>query len=279
MKMRTISLAILLLLGMSLNAQDLKVIYEVSQGTNGNNSLKVYMQSTTPDEVQVGAINFSFAHIGACSDFEPVYSLFTTEWTDFLERKMDKASISKEYENKIYDNRVQYGIAEPGMPNTEVITVPGSDQEKLFVYEMSFKGPMGDAIYMEDLSENPVNQIGGSMFNNIPYVIVNESQPTATAVEGSIGEIGQIALSVKVFPNPVTDFANVSIQGIERETLGIQVTDLKGAVLLKQNTILDEKGVGELSLNLERFARGIYNVRVFNTATGAKGNSLQVVKQ
>lgn len=334
----------------SLTAQDVVISYETLSGLNGKNNIKVYMQSTTANDVEIGAVNLSFAHAGTCLDFNPTSSVFTNAWTSFLEKECEVKNLRQVYNQHQYDKRLQYGNAEPGLPTTQVITIPANTQPKLLVMEIEFKGACGNAIYMEDLSENPVNQIGDEQNRSIPYIIehnhsisapvqwvtfsavpvdrksvaiewetANETESLYFEVEKSFDNnffqnnviekvagagtttenkiyslvdktemaavvyyrlkhidnlgaftysqtvmvsfagVGELPMSVAVYPNPVVDKVTVSVEDPTEELHTVQLVSMNGSVLFSGT---HDFQAGEMNIDMSRYAIGIYTIEV-----------------
>jgi photosystem II stability/assembly factor-like uncharacterized protein len=78
-------------------------------------------------------------------------------------------------------------------------------------------------------------------------------------------------LTLKLYPNPVIDYATVEIEAEANKNLEVHVFDLNGRLLMSQTKRV-QKGINKVSLDMRSFKKGTYIVRTMN------GNTVQSQK-
>lgn len=73
-------------------------------------------------------------------------------------------------------------------------------------------------------------------------------------------------LHITMTPNPATDAVTINYLNVKKETIRVSITDMKG-VTVYSNEWKDKQN-GNVTVNLEKFAAGVYMVEV--TAGGNK---------
>jgi len=166
---RTIICLFLLLLSFaSTKAQNLTISYEQTALEEGKSVTNIYMQVGEEDSTIIRAVNFSFLMDKSCASFVERQSVFTENWSRFLERQVPMDSLERDAGK--YNHRLLYGIAEPqGMPGTRSLKIPGTKDKPMLVLSMTWKGSCANDIRMEDEAENAINQIGDTNLRPIPY--------------------------------------------------------------------------------------------------------------
>ena len=76
----------------------------------------------------------------------------------------------------------------------------------------------------------------------------------------SLGRAGFQSNSLKIYPNPVKDIANLEI-GTMESTLLITISDLNGKIVYTKSLSSTNDFIKE-QINMSRFASGIYTVTV-----------------
>jgi hypothetical protein len=69
------------------------------------------------------------------------------------------------------------------------------------------------------------------------------------------------AASIQVYPNPTSGITTLTIQGLNSTQAEIQLMDLTGRILTTKQVELLSEGV-ETTLNMSKFAAGVYVVRI-----------------
>jgi CHRD domain/Secretion system C-terminal sorting domain len=128
-----------------------------------------------------------------------------------------------------------------------------------------------------------------SIQNGLTYINVHTALNTAGEIRGQLGKTFETTciptgvyeangqpLSVKIFPNPMSETLNLDFEANEDFTAQIVLTDLLGrSVFQKNQNVL--RGVNALNLNTQQFANGVYFIQL------KKGNQLlfteKVIKQ
>lgn len=83
-------------------------------------------------------------------------------------------------------------------------------------------------------------------------------------------------VNVVMSPNPVTNSFAIKLSSLHAQVLGIQVTDVRGAVMLQDKKSISP-GENTISYNASAWANGVYMVNIFSG--GSKVKSIQIVKQ
>ena len=131
---------LLLLLTSSLSAQELEVSYEVLPQAADKHLVRVYVQSTSEQPLDLRAVNFSFAFEGKCAALETFESIFDQSWTRHLVENQQYGELDLHYDQAWYSTRLQYGNADPGLPATAQLTAPAKGEAPLQVMELTFTG-------------------------------------------------------------------------------------------------------------------------------------------
>jgi hypothetical protein len=64
----------------------------------------------------------------------------------------------------------------------------------------------------------------------------------------------------KAYPNPATDYLNLSIKAIKKSNSDLRIVDAYGRIVVQQKLIV-EKGTQAMYLDINKLATGIYNVQ------------------
>ncbi len=102
-----------------------------------------------------------------------------------------------------------------------------------------------------------VGQISNQTSGSGTTVATGVQQPYEISIITSLGEINQLHIEMKVFPNPTTDQVNLQIEDYSSKTLSYQLIDMKGAVL-ENKTISENNSI----INMEEKAAATYFLRV-----------------
>ncbi|MFK7973096.1 MAG: T9SS type A sorting domain-containing protein [Bacteroidia bacterium] len=200
MKHLILALSFLLLTGAGASAQSIDVLYETrSGGASGFDTVIVYLQSTSSNTVPIRAVNFSFAYQFSCSTYNTYSSIFPTHWQSFFQRHLIRRNLSLSYGANTYDSRWLYAIGDANLTNNSIVHIPALNTGLLEVLRVTFSGNCNSTIYMEDQSENPVNQIADANLNSVSYTVQRLSGPPTLPVEYLSWEAeGQADGSVKL---------------------------------------------------------------------------------
>ena len=251
--------AALLLLAMASQAQLVRVLYEVVP--NGeNHTVKVYLQSTSEQEVALRAVNLSAAVPASVTVKAVEQAAFVESWTDYLEESRSQKELTLSYDGMDLSQRFQYGNADPGLPATHALIVPSNQDEPLLVMEMQLAGQGSAMAYLEHESENPLNQLGCKNLKPVSYVIEHPKR------EGPVSE-GNPALQkgMVLYPNPAKDRVSLRMTGPWEGEYHYTVSDVLGRILFEANVPQDLVGK-EISLDLNNWAEGTYFVNLISAS-------------
>lgn len=168
------------------NAQDVRFSYQSKIGTGNIDTILVWARSNTNNPISLGAVNLSWVFNSSCLSYtaggsptpNSYWSLFRNTWGSLLDLDLLQTIIVS-YNGNSYDKRVQYGNAMAFFPLP--IVLPSNNQAPLFVMKLWFSGSCASQVYMEDESENDLNQIADPTGNLLTYIIENIlSQPLAS---------------------------------------------------------------------------------------------------
>ena len=184
MKKLLLTIFVSSLFAVFLPAQSINILYENrSGGSSGVDTVIVYMESTTSSAVAIRAVNFSFAYQFGCSTYGTHTSIFPTHWSSFFQRHLIRRNLSLTYGANTYDSRWLYAIGDANLTSTSFVSVPANGTGLLEVMRITFTGTCNPTIYMEDQTENPVNQIADNNLNSLSYTVVRLSGPPSLPVE------------------------------------------------------------------------------------------------
>ena len=168
------TLALFCLLTGSLSAQtvDFRILYQWFAGPNNVDTLRLYVESASTTPLTINAVNFSFVYRSACDSLISFNQIFTGLWGTFLEgNDTITLPVPKTYGGINYDTRIQYGNF--GFAG---ITAPAIQDSALCFAEAVFKRDCPDYPYVEDESENGLNQwqgpLGPLTYEVIPIVVL-----------------------------------------------------------------------------------------------------------
>ncbi len=173
-------------------SQAITVSYEVKTGTLNKDTVYVYMQSNGPTPVSIRGANFSLAFQSSCvysytaafcatedTIVNMEYSYFLSVWNPpIFERCAMTESLNLDYASLNFNARYSYAISDatpPGLP-FNILTVPSA--APLLVLKLSIDRSCVANVYLENESENLINQLGDVNFFPIPYSVSYLGGPT-----------------------------------------------------------------------------------------------------
>ncbi|MEW7289593.1 T9SS type A sorting domain-containing protein [Aquimarina sp. 2304DJ70-9] len=106
---------------------------------------------------------------------------------------------------------------------------------------------------------------------------VYAENPTGLESELMDEKLGSEEINVSVSPNPVTSYLSVDFNAFSGNDVDISVTNVTGQTVYAQ-TIRLNVGQSKLSIDMSRYARGFYVVRVTDTK-GAFSTQQKIIKQ
>ncbi|MFK7968992.1 MAG: T9SS type A sorting domain-containing protein, partial [Bacteroidia bacterium] len=184
------------------------------------------------------------------------------------------------HNNETFSQRWQRGSADPGLPQTSVVTLAPKGTSTLILTQQ-FKGDCQD-LYLEHVSENPLNELGDAAMQEMDYVI---EHPQRTAKP-------QLDVSIAAFPNPTSDFVTVEATGLTAGTYTVRITDANGRLVQKQTIDRPLSGVEgsgvegsgvegsgvEVTLDLRNEAAGVYIIDMINEDNPVEAKAIRVMK-
>ncbi|MEZ4687309.1 MAG: T9SS type A sorting domain-containing protein [Bacteroidia bacterium] len=187
------TLAFFCILTGSLSAQtvDFRILYQWFSGPNNVDTLRLYVESASSTPLTINAVNFSFVYRSSCDSLISFTQIFTGLWGTFLEGN-DTITLPtpKNYGGINYDTRIQYGNF--GFAG---ITAPAIQDSALCFAEAIFKRDCPDYPYVEDESENGLNQwqgpLGPLTYEIIPIVVLPNFEFVSW---GSINNTGLVTI-------------------------------------------------------------------------------------
>ncbi|MFK7969387.1 MAG: T9SS type A sorting domain-containing protein [Bacteroidia bacterium] len=251
------------------SAQEVALSYEVLPSDEEGFTLNVYAQSYTESSFDLGAINLSAALPEGCVAVEKGFNMMSETWTDYLERGQEVADLELNYESLTFQNRYQYGNANPGLPATSEIILPPSTHDAMLIMSRTFKGSCED-LYMEHQSENRLNQLTGSDMVPVEYVI---RHPQRTTTPEETLEV----MVVDVAPNPTTDWVTISLVDAKDSYYGISVYDVNGRLIYTEEKEMGPSTVSKTPIDLRKEAAGMYIIEVVDKVRG-QSHALRVLK-
>jgi hypothetical protein len=148
--------------------QQVRLSYELNTTDEGT-SVQVYADSYTEASVDLSAINLSVAYNEGCEAGGAATSMLEQSWTDYLTHQQEVAELALEYGEQTFSRRLQWGSADPGLPQTSVVNLAPAGQPTLILTQ-TFKGACQD-LYLEHVSENALNKLGDPQMNPMVYTI------------------------------------------------------------------------------------------------------------
>lgn len=153
-------------------SQELEISYQNIELDSSQWETHVYMKSQAEDSVIIRAVNFSFLSDKSCATYTEKASVFSANWSIFLERQFMMDSVSVTMGENTYSHRLLYGTAEPqGMKGTRTLKIPGTKDAPMLVLQMKYEGNCAHHVMMEDVKQNAMNQIGDQNLNPMPYTL------------------------------------------------------------------------------------------------------------
>ncbi len=269
---KIVTLLLLSLLAVNLPAQQLTVSYETDDLGNDQHLVRVYLQSTGSEQLKLGAINLSVAYDGECLTSIGQETIFDEDWTTHLVDNQQYTDMALFYESALLDTRLQYGNADPGLPMTASIMVPSATEAPLQVMELTFEGACSETIYLEHVSENPLNQYADDLFRSIDYEIIHPPQHATTSVEEDFTS----SLEVVAFPNPTEGPVTVTFKGeIPQGKYQFLLIDSQGRTLRKTKRTLSRA----FDLTLAAYTEGVYYLEVRSIADDKHFRTITLIRK
>ena len=265
--MKLIKLFILatLLSGMAF-AQQVRLSYELNT-TEAGTELAVYAESNSASSVDIGALNLSAAHNTGCEATGKASSMLLDSWTDYLAKAEVVKGLKLDLSDQTFNRRFQWGNADPGLPQTSVVTLAPKGTRTLILTQQ-FKGSCQD-VYLEHVSENSLNEIGNPGMEPMDYVIEHPQRPEAP----------ELSFEVDAFPNPTKDFVTVEAKGLTPGEYTLRVTDLQGRMIQQVQRSFEQGDETRITVDLRGTSQGVYILDLSNDFNPAEAHAMRVVKE
>lgn len=265
MKIFQYTILTLLLFGLAFG-QQVRLSYELVTTEEGT-TVQVYAESYTEASVDLSAINLSFAFNEGCEAAGAATRMLEQSWTDYLTSSQEVAELALEYGEHTFSRRLQWGSADPGLPQTSVVTLAGAGTRTLILTQ-TLKGPCQD-LYLEHSSENPLNQLGDQQMNPMAYTI---EHPQRQGIEFTDFELS-------VFPNPTTDFVTLKAEGLAAGTYTLRLTDVQGRLVMQRSQTFQVGDETAITLDLREEAQGTYVLDLISEDNPMEAKAIRVVKE
>lgn len=261
---RYYAITIALLLLSSAYAQEVNLSYTVDTHSEGT-TVKVYAESTSQSTKDIAAFNASFVFGEGCEAVGKVASMLEESWTDYLEKTTNKSALNIRLAGQSFSKRLQWGIADPDLPQTSIITVPPQGQPVLMLTQ-NFTGACKD-VYLEHVSENALNEIGNVGMKPMAYTIQHPDRPVKPT----------LTLALQAYPIPTVDFVQIMAEGFEAGVYDVEILDIMGRSLFSEERSMD---VGEeLTVDLSKLSEGVYIISLKHTLNAELAAAARVVKK
>jgi hypothetical protein len=250
--------------------------------------------ATRPDSLVIDTVKLSLSSVTA-DNFRLVFSDFQgIDSTKTITLRDKYLGVSHDVRaNQVYNFIVTADTASKGSERFEVIFTKGGNPLPVnFVSIRAAKTDRGVAVSWK--VAQPINitkynverSIDGVNFTNIAttkatasndYVITDNQLPDATIVYYRIqsveqngtkaySNIAQVRLNnktevVSIYPNPVKEVMNVSINTVDNSVYTFRIVNLAGKEVIRKSEIVSK----QFSLNVSNLAGGVYMVEFTNT--------------
>lgn len=262
---KLIYLILFITAGNFLRAQEIAISYDIQSQADNQHTLTVYLQSMSDQAKPVSAVNFSLALPAGCVKVTEHQSVFAEAWTDYLEKAESISDLDVSYGAWHYSHRWQYGNADPGLPATGPLIAPAQQAAPLKVVELKLEGTCAQHVYIEQQSENALNQIADEQFTPIKWTVIHP-KTNLSLEEG---------LSMDIYPNPVEDVLHLSFEGEREQAFDIQLLTIDGKTVMTRS--FDEKAGEILRFDMTSLPSAMYMLRISGEHTDVK--QLKVLKK
>jgi hypothetical protein len=126
------------------------------------------------------------------------------------------------------------------------------------IAEVDGAGHSSNTLYYESIDYDPA-QIS---YYRLEMVDFNNSKEYSNIVR--LNRASNTINLLSLYPNPSKDQINIELQVPNMDDVDLQLFDYTGKLVYSENVSLT-KGSNKLSVDINKLARGIYNLRMFNT--------------
>ncbi|MEZ4684829.1 MAG: T9SS type A sorting domain-containing protein [Bacteroidia bacterium] len=263
-----------LLLSACAFGQEVRLSYALTTTEEGTR-VQVWAESYSASSVDLAALNLSLAYNEGCEAAGPATSLLLDSWTDYLASRQEVSGLALEYNEQGYSRRLQWGAADPGLPQTSVVTLaPASASSaqapgtKTLILTQDFKGACQD-LYLEHSSENPLNELGDPAMQPMAYTI---EHPQRQGLE-------TFDFAISAFPNPTTDIVTLKADGLEAGSYSLRLSDLQGRLIMQRSQTFEAGEEIRISLDLRNEAQATYLLDLVSEENPEIARAVRIVKE
>ncbi|MFK7952198.1 MAG: T9SS type A sorting domain-containing protein [Ekhidna sp.] len=121
-------------------------------------------------------------------------------------------------------------------------------------------------------------EIGEAGVSDDTFVIAAVVTEEGIVVELILGLTSEFFTDFQIYPNPTTNFINISYYEIKSKTLSLEVVDVNGKTLLTRDDLLNENR--NIQIDLSSYKAGQYLLRFIDSKSPSKGAlTFRVIKK
>lgn len=152
-------------------AQQIELSYGISEGVNAQpDTVKLYLRSTDNRSFGLRALNTSILFSGDKTNFMGFSSLLAQKWSPTFQRDRTDTTQTYHWGNR-YTHRWNYAIGDAYVNASSLLEVPPDTLPAIKVMEVFFRNLGAAKIYVENQTENPVNQLGDTTFRAVTFTV------------------------------------------------------------------------------------------------------------
>lgn len=254
---RTLIVLMWLLSMQGLQGQAIRLSCEYQTGMAGVDTLYISLQSTDTLPFALRAVNFSVAFRDTCATITGGFSTFRNLWSPFFEDQRVLSGLNLSYNNQSFNSRFSYGNSDAGIGGEKKFMVPSSRQAPQRVLALLLSGRCRSQFHIENETENPINQLGDTTFDAVPYA-VTQCVPVLSGISESASPL------LSIWPNPAKQIVRLSFSVPSSGLYRYRLYDLTGRQWRSGQEMLSSENRNELEISLAGLAQGLYLVEIFS---------------
>ncbi|MFK7971932.1 MAG: T9SS type A sorting domain-containing protein [Bacteroidia bacterium] len=242
---KRLALACLFSCMVTCQAQLVRYCVSIIPGSGNTDTVALGLQSLADTTVSIRALNLSMVFDTTCTDFVSYSTLVEDmqSWGIFFGNDSVTRNINVNYQGETYYARLLYANADPRPTNPRAVVLPAAEDQPLIIFKAVFQGNCLPEVYLEDQTENPLNQIGSVDNNAVPYRVDHFACAPVS--------IDRKLPSIKVWPNPSQGLLNLEYAS----RFSFSIYDAKGDLVQKGTS------TGKKALRITE-GSGLYVVRM-----------------